>query len=433
MKRESMPGSRPSFLWIVLVFTALCIPLVLSSRRSNYSFDEAAYYLPAVRQIRAHWPALDLRRDSLTATAPGYPYLLATLSLTTGANRLPLRMATFAVSLALLGLLWLCFPAVNKPSALAAVLVLACSNFYVKSAAWVVTDNAALLAMTGALACAFFWAAPRSAGYAGLLAAVATFIRQNYAWMALPVAWHAWRKLAARPSRAGWLLSWAPLAPVAVLGMLIHAWGGVAPPDWQEAHYAHGITLVMPLVYVFSVLGCFGGFFYFAVAGANWRADCLSRWALAGAGFGLAMALIGPTSYSVSAGRWGGYFWMLAARLPAPVDRSVVFLILAPLGGAIAGILVRRLRAESGTAMAAIWICACASWGLSQLPNRQVFHRYYEPPVIILLIFWVLLILRARPAGQATRWSPLGALAAGQFALTLATVHYQVFCGSLLP
>jgi len=50
-----------------------------------------------------------------------------------------------------------------------------------------------------------------------------------------------------------------------------------------------------------------------------------------------------------------------------------------------------------------------------------------------LLIFWVLLILRARPAGQATRWSPLGALAAGQFALTLATVHYQVFCGSLLP
>jgi len=68
-----MISFKSSFVWIALVFGGLCLPLVLCDRSSNYSGDEAAFYLPAIRQIRANWPALDLRRDCLSATAPGYP------------------------------------------------------------------------------------------------------------------------------------------------------------------------------------------------------------------------------------------------------------------------------------------------------------------------------------------------------------------------
>ena len=97
------------------------------------------------------------------------------------------------------------------------------------------------------------------------------------------------------------------------------------------------------------------------------------------------------------------------------------------------GALIRRLRAEAGAATAGTWIWTSAFWGLSQLPNRQVFHRYYEPAIVILLILWVLLILRSRTPSNTPRWLPLGALAVGQLVLTLVVVHYQVFWGHLLP
>ncbi len=38
---------------------------------------------PSARS-RAHWPALDLNRDALSAVSPGYAYVLATVSLVTG-------------------------------------------------------------------------------------------------------------------------------------------------------------------------------------------------------------------------------------------------------------------------------------------------------------------------------------------------------------
>jgi len=428
-----MISFKSSFVWIALVFGGLCLPLVLCDRSSNYSGDEAAFYLPAIRQIRANWPALDLRRDCLSATAPGYPYLLATLSLATGTNLLPLRLATFAVSLALLWLLWRCFPVRQRSVAIAALLVLACSNFYVKSASWVVTDNAALLGMTGTLVCILLVGNPCASRWAGVLAATTTFTRQNYVWLAVPAAERMRRDLAARPGPIVWLQTGFALAPVAVFGILITAWSDVVPPAWREVHNQAGGNLAAPLAYALAVIGCLGGFFYAAVSWDDRRTDFLSRWVWIGAGLGLAISVAGPTFASAPAGRWGGYLWLLAERLPTPAGRSIVFLILTPIGGAVVGALLRRLYAEVGAATAASWSWTCAFWGLSQFPNRQVFHRYYEPAIVIFLIFWVLLILRSRPLDSTPRCLPLGMLAVGQFVLTLIVVHYQVFFGRLLP
>jgi len=223
-----------------------------------------------------------------------------------------------------------------------------------------------------------------------------------------------------------------PLAPILVLGLLVAAWGGAVPPAWRQLSYPGASNLFAPLVYELAVLACVGGFFYAAVAGPDWRTDFSNRWIWLAAALGLAAAVVGPTSFSVSAGRWGGYLWLVAARLPAPAGRSLVFLILAPVGGAITGLLITRLRAETNATKFGLWACAFVMWSLSQLANRQIFHRYFEPPILVFLILWLLMILRSRAADSATRWLPLGLLVLGQLIITLAVVHYQVFSGHLL-
>jgi len=421
---------RPApFLWVALLFAVLCLPLVWSDRTSNYTHDEDLFHLPAVRQIRAHWPALDLRRDSLAATAPGYHYWLATLSWITGTDRRPLRLATFAVSLALLGLLWGLFPREQAILGAAAVLPLAGSNFFVKSASWIVTDNPALLAMTAALALILLAARPGTTVWAGGLAAAAVFVRQMYAWLVAPILLRVWIDCRSRRDGARWSWALAALPPLGVVGLLALAWGGLVPSGWRGAHYPAGTNPVASLVYGLAVLGELGGFYYFALARANWRTDFGGWSARIGAGLGLALALAGPTYRSMPAGRWGGYLWDLAEHLPAPAGRSIVFLGLAPLGGAIAGLLFERLRAESGRGMAWLWLASYAAWLLSYVSNRLVFQRYFEPATLIFLIFWLLLVLRARP-DQGSVWRmPLGVLTTGQIMITLLTAHCHVFFG----
>jgi hypothetical protein len=424
-----MPLRPVPFLGVALLFAALCLPLVWSNRTSNYTYDEDQYHLPAVRQIRAHWPGLDLRHDSLSATAPGYHYLLATLSWVTGSDRRPLRLVTFAVSLALLGLLWVVFPREHAVLGASAVLPLATSNFFVKSASWIVTDNPALLAMTATLALILLAPRPAATAWAGGWAAAAVFIRQMYAWLVAPILLRVWFDRRSGRDGARWTWALAALPPLAVVGLLAIAWGGLVPPAWHEAHYPAGANPAAPLVCGLAVLGGMGGFYYCALARTNWRTDFGGWSARIGAGLGLALALAGPTTRSMPAGRWGGYLWDLAEHLPAPAGRSIVFLGLAPLGGAIAGVLFERLRVESGHATAWLWLASYTAWLLSYAPNRLVFQRYFEPATLVFLVFWLLLILRARPERHPAWCGPLGVLAVAQVMITLLTAHYRVFFG----
>jgi hypothetical protein len=316
-----MPFRPAPFLWVALLFAGLCLPLVWSDRTTNYTSDEDLYHLPAVRQIRAHWPALDLRRDSLSATAPGYHYLLATLSLVTGSERRPLRLATFAVSLALLGLLWGLFPREHAVLGAAAVLPLAASNFFVKSASWIVTDNPALLAMTATLALILLAPRPCTTAWAGGMAAVTVFVRQMYAWLVAPILLRVWFDCRGGRDGARWTWALAALPPLGIVGLLAIAWGGLVPPGWRDVvHDPAGTNPAAPLAYGLAVLGLLGGFYYFVMAQANWRRD-FGRWSTRiGAGLGLALTLAGPT-YSFDAGRSMGRISLESGRTSANTSR----------------------------------------------------------------------------------------------------------------
>ena len=401
---------------LLLACVALCLPLVLLPGSTPYTFDETNFYLPAIRQIRAEWPRLDISANSLSATAPGYQYLLATLSFLTGPSLLALRFLNLALSFVLPLVLWFAWPAETCGWLRACALVpLVGGCFFIRAASNLMTDNVALLATAGTLALVFGPGLPRGLAVAGTATAFAVIIRQNTIWLEAPLAVR-WL-VNGRPAS-----SWALLPAPAVLSWLILSWGGLVPPAWQT-HSGLGYAAAP---YQLAVLGVLGIFFYASIS-PDWRADLGNRWTWAGAATGLLLALVCPTAPDYDAGRWGGYFWTAAEHLPVFGRRSVLFFALAPCGGGLLATLTRRLWSTAGTHTTLLWLSAFISFFASGLLNRQVHHRYYEPVLLVLLVFWLLLLTSAKPSAPAVRFGPLLALGTGQVMITLLTAYGRTF------
>jgi hypothetical protein len=410
------------FVWLAVPFALVCLPLLLSSRVTNYTWDETSYHLPAVRQIHAHWPKLDLLRDSLSATAPGYHYFLATISQVTGTSLLALRLINFLVSAGVLALLCHAWP-VGRPQATAifAIMPLAFSNFFVKSAAYLVTDNAALLTITATLLALFFMPSPLGLRRSSLWSALSVFIRQSGLWLVAPLA----GRILSEPNKTRRLYFIFP--PCLILGWLVLTWGGVVPPVWRSTTHATQGVVPAAGAYIFSVLALFAPAYYIAIQFREWREDIASRWTVAGAIIGLGLASAGSNAPDYEAGRWGGYLWNLAATMPSVRGFSFVFLVLSPIGGAWLGMLVLRLWRETTAAVAGAWLVAFSAWVGSALVNRQLFQRYYEPTLLVMLICWLMLIIRKRPVAFTPMIKPLALLSGAQLAITLLTAYLRTF------
>lgn len=399
---------------LLLFFTVLCLPIIRHQGESNYTWDESQYYLPAIRLMNSDWPRLDVVRHSLSATSPGYLYCLAGVSHVVGTERSAMRWTNFVVSAGVLVVLWLAWPAGTADTVrLSALLPLAASNFFVKSSSFVVTDNAALLAVAATLV--LMQHARSRTGWVATAgtAACAVFFRQINLWLCAPFLLLGLLKR--RP------LIWTTALPsLAVVGWLFFAWGGLVPPAWRSVHEAD--LAFSAVAYQLSVLGGLGLFFYAASAPA-WRAELRSRWVLGGAALGLVAATVGATAPSMEAGRWGGYLWNVAGVLPAVGDRSVLFLVSAPLGGVLLALCTQRLWRETGSQAALLWLGGVGAFMVTGIFNRQVFHRYYEPTLLVLLIVWLGLL----SANTRLRRGPLVFLGLAQLGLTLATAHARTF------
>lgn len=421
-----MMPRAPLLLSLLLgAFLLLCLPLLLNRSPTNYTWDEQNYYLPAIRQIREHWPGLDLTRDSLSATAPGFPYLLAGLSLLTGPGVGPMRWATFLSGAAVLVALWFFWNRDGKNSVLlglAALLPLAASNFVVKASSHVVTDMAALLSITLLLGLAFSAPSGRVTAASGVLGALAVALRQNSLWVLAPVC----LPLLQRRNLPGAALAAVPA--LLVLCAMVGAWGGLVPPAWQSMDLSSFTPAA--LTYALAVLGMLGGFYFAAAAGPELGQRLRDRWWIAGAAVGLLVAVAGETTMAPDAGRWGGYFWNLSTWLPAWGGRSLLFLLLAPFGGAVLAGMIRLLWQRTGTAATLVWLAGVLAFLASIMLNRQVFHRYYEPTLLVLLVFWLQLVTGPRPASSRPDQRPLFVLAVLQVLITALTAYRHTFSPS---
>lgn len=409
---------RLCLMVLCVLFLGLALPLSLSPQETNYTQDESSYHVPAVLQISEHWPRLDLNGDSLSAIAPGYHYFLASIGKVTGTGLLTLRSINLLIALTLLILLLQAFPKHQHWLAFAAILPLACSNFYVKSAAYVTTDNPALLLT--AVTLLLLLLPPRACtGTATIATTTAVFTRQLCLWLVAPLAWSLFQT---KSSRWSWFILAAPLA---LMSWLVTSWGGFVPPAWQDVSISDGIFVPAAGAYLLSVVALLAPAFYFVPV--SLAAGCSRKALIAGGIIGLAFAVWGPTNPSWADGRWGGYLWNLAGLAPIVADRSIVFLILAPIGGVLLALLAYRLRTATNGQTTWLWLLSFTSWSATCLINRQVFHRYFEPPILLFLILWLLLIVRAPQRPAKVRALPLFGLAALQFLLTLGTAYVKTF------
>jgi Dolichyl-phosphate-mannose-protein mannosyltransferase len=413
--------SLPQWWVIAALFLLLAVPPSISPRTDiNYVSDEKYFHIPNVRWIAERWPSLDLRYDALTPIAPGYHWFLAGVSKITGSDPRALRAVNLMISLA--GLMTLFAWLLQRVEAVDAALLiapLAASNIFVKSSSWVVTDNPALILAMIALLRVLDSARLGNAVSAGIYGMLATMTRQVHAWVAVPMLCRA--ILNARDRYDAKTLAWAAgsCSAVVVVLCLYLTWGGLVPMRWQT--FYSGVSIV-PLCYILSLLALFG-VFYFPFEAKPLRRLTLP-WALPLL-FAILSAVAAPTIYDKAAGRWGGYLWELVRILPVPLDRSIVFVILAPIGMLFGIGFFRGIRATPSPERAVIWLAAMVGWSLVYLFDRQVFQRYYEPMILVFLIIAVGLA-DAAPS-TASRRARLVGLAAVQTVITLGTVWWRTF------
>ncbi len=403
------------------------------------SSDEEYFYVPAIRQSYRQWPKADLELDARTHKPPGYPFLMATAARIMGLNFTRLRVLQMLLSAAIPALLyrWLR----TQRSALTATAIVAplvCSSFFIKSSAYLTTDNVAFLCVAAAL---YFLVQARwtawSATALALLNSAAVCVRQDTVWLVGPasilLALQVWRGRrtgqAARTEFSIWrclILVGAIIGPIVILVRLWWTWHGFVPPGYYTGLLRTGPSLA-PVAYILALVAIF--WWPYLIAAHGFRAAAklaIEKAALGWALGGLALVLTIETTYKYGAGRWGGYLWLLASIVPAVGGRSLVFLFLAPLGALALGITLRKMYSLQPTA-AVVFGVSFAAWASSSTLNPYVFHRYYEPGVLLFLIAASAMTQAQKASASLTTYVPLVVVSGVQLAISVTTLYFSMF------
>jgi hypothetical protein len=136
------------------------------------------------------------------------------------------------------------------------------------------------------------------------------------------------------------------------------------------------------------------------------------------------LAVIAPSSYDVESGRWGGWLWEVVRRTPTVFNRSVVLVSLAIAGVVTLATQWHRAQDRSRTRECGLILVALLSWLGAQSANFQVWQRYFEPAILILLSWLVAL---APPPLDNARWVLPLAMVGLVLAMTVLLVHGDVY------
>jgi hypothetical protein len=349
--------------------------------------DEADYHAPTIRQFAAEWPALNFVQAP-AAMVPGYHVALTPLW-RAGWSVVELRLVTAGVTAGMLATL--AVAAARRVGTVDAVLLcapVAASPYVFTSGIYLVPHNLSWwIVLFGVLLATLRCPSARYYLAGGLVVLLAVLTRQVHVWLAAPLAAAAWigcgpgndldyaGRRDERWKRLVWLLL-ACLPALAVLAWFVAKWGGLAPKTQASVRPVAGInpaTLTMMLV----------TFAFLAPAYAvTWRGGAVSRrWGIYGVAAGLAIAAVGPTSFDMDAGRWGG-LWKLAQIAPTIGQRSPVIVAMAALGGGLLGMLLANLPDRRRLVMAA----ALAGFAAAHAISNQAWQRYYEPMALMVLV-----------------------------------------------
>lgn len=381
---------------LTTLFLAIVVPVVLiSPTDSRYSYDERLYHEPTVRLLASKWPAIDVTNDPKSAISPGYHYFLATLCQVMPLSTRGLRLANALVSLAAsLALFSYAGRRIGPRGAMLWTLPFLLDPYYLKSAAYLVTDNASLLFFVLTGNCLLASGKAGASVRAGIYAACATAVRQNYVWLAGGLLARCGEACLSKSHDANghWIRKalWAAIGaamPLGLVGYLIWSWHGLTPPAWQEKHTAFSL---FPLVFALALVGLLGSFYLPVLGRSQIRRSLADRrfWAIAASV--ACLALLPQSDYSYEAGRWGGWLWAVVERTGTVFHRWPMYPPLAVLGAFVIFAATSRCS-QLGRAQHLPIIAALAlAWVAAQCTNKLVFQRYFEPTLLIFLT-WLFL------------------------------------------
>jgi hypothetical protein len=357
------------------------------------------------------------------AMAPGYHVFMAAVLRATG-SWIAVRAANLAIGVLLIGLAGhVAWRLSGEWSAAATTLTLAVSSYVVSGSVWLTTDNLGLLLAMGSLGLLILGTStPATSLASGVFGGLAALVRQIHVWTAAPIAVNAfWSGLNARTDwTAGRVGSVASAAlPVLAVGSLVLLWGGLLPPRFVGHHGGWNATA---FVFGLALIGVYGSP-WLLLTRSDIRGAVLSGAGVTVAGIA-ALAVIAPSSYDVQGGRWGGWLWEVVRRTPTVFDRSVVLIPLAIVGAGTLATLWRRAETRMRTRESGLIVIALFSWMAAQSANFQIWQRYFEPAILILLSW---LIALAPPSLDNGRWLLPLAMAGAVLAATILLVHGDVY------
>lgn len=430
--RSVLDGLAFVFYVIVAVWVGNALGAV-----GRAGFDALNYHVPTIARFADQLPKPDLS-DYLSATTPGYHLIMALLGLVTPTNVGAAVIGVVLIQMAATGLYgrvwhirswlvargdarskessvgvtWLCGLCITAP--------LLTSVYVFTSSAWSLPDNLAWAGVAFALVTSMhFRHSVLVYVFAALSLAFLVFVRQIHLWAAAPIVIAAWMSAGIQSglpvrlvetSDAGW--SWRDLlftqldrrvkrAGIAVLcvlpafalvGYFVHVWGGLTPPTFQGQYpvdmskppLLRLINAPAAPAFVLALFGVFGSFFAAWWGPAAIRGLTRSRGRMVlilGAVMGLLAAVIPATTMSVAEGRWSG-MWTIAAKLPSVGHTSLLIAACSTLGGMIVAAMMLGMRVSQ----AAVLATSVAGFVAAQMASFQLWQRYNEPFVLIMLI-----------------------------------------------
>ncbi len=436
----------PSKWWVTalligLLFYAFALPIVFSSSaiEGRAAADHLNYHEPVIHTFADDWPRPDLSNYH-SATTPLYHLILAGVEVALSPTRRGMMLVASVWTLALFTLLASTIR-LSPKQAIPLLLPVVASMYVLFPGIWLLPDNAGWLGVFAILVLSLrqrvSW---RTLAWSGVLLVQLVLIRQIHLWAAGVIWAAAW--LGSQPTppghnarnieshhdtidavamirslltisrgrmvRLGLALACTLPAFVAVV-YFVNLWDGFVVPRYQEGHHGgyHGWNPATPAFHL-AIVGSFAPFFAGYLL-PGFRRLCRNPGVLIGAiVLALMLVVIPETTYATDLGRKSG-LWNLVKAAPVIAGHtSVVLIVLAPIGV----ITIASLLAAIDRRSAWIYLGAFVAFNAAQTASPQLWQRYHEPFILIMLALMAAAVVRARrgadEASPVRLWQLLG-------------------------
>lgn len=352
--------------------------------------DQNTYHIPQINYFLNKGINL-YDYQSFTATTPGqhlfYSFILKIFNTrNVNGDFIPLRLMHLIFNLILIFVIGLLLYSISNIKALMYLLPLISTPYFINGALYITTDNGALGFI--ALSLFFLLRSDEKASnitFANIFNMFSILWRQNTIWLQLPIALKS-LKNTFRYRKFSFLLS--HIFPLIAFVFFIVSWGGLTP---KEFHSIHSKSLnFSSIIYSISLSSVIGVFYFkgwfneirLLESGKN------KQIIFTGIVIGLLINIIIPSETNYESGRWGGYLWTISSYFPSFFERSLLFLPLTILGSILLTYIFVLLYSKNYIFIIIIFL----SWILSTVGNFVVFHRYFEPTIILFFSIFTLLL-----------------------------------------